>query len=201
MSVKIDFIKIFYGSIIYGTWSILLGFFVLDLAPYAAIISALGAGIYVGRKCNTVTAITSGLLTGLVGGILTGILSMNINNIAGIPLSITVANFLSPIVSSISPSSILFPTTALALIGLVFGGIGGLLGSIEKLRGIFLFLALFFLFIIYGAVDNAAWNLFKPGWTWNMSFSHVLTNQIDLFVAIVYSLGVTILIYIMNLFK
>jgi hypothetical protein len=52
-----------------------------------------------------------------------------------------------------------------------------------------------------GAVDNAAWNILKPGWTWNMSFSHVLTNQIDLLVAVIFSLIVTILTYVMGLLK
>ena len=195
-----DFFKIFYGSIIYGIWAILLGFFVLDLAPYAAILSALGAGIYVGRKSRPTVATASGLLSGLMGGVLTGIISIYIPNIGGIPLSVSITNFLSPIISSINPSSFLFPVTTLALIGLFFGGLGGLLGSIEKLRGIFLFITLFFLFIIYGAIDNAAWNILKPNWTWYMSFQHVLTNETDILVAVIYSGFVTVLAYVMKIF-
>ena len=38
-----DFTKIFYASVIYGVWVILIGYFVEDLAPYAAIIAALAA--------------------------------------------------------------------------------------------------------------------------------------------------------------
>ncbi len=193
---EFDFLKILYGAITYGVWSILLGFFVLDLAPYAAILSAVGAGIYVGRNSKPNIALASGLMAGLVGGIATGILSVYINNIGGISLSVSVTSFLTPVILSITPSKFLFPVTSLALIGLLFGALGGLLGSIKKLRGFFLFIALFFLFIIYGAIDNAAWNILKPGWTWYMSFQHVLTNETDLVVALIYSAFVTLLAYI-----
>jgi hypothetical protein len=201
MSEKIGFRKIVYAAIMYMVWSILIGYFILDLAPYAAMLAALGAGIYAGYKNHPLIGMANGFLAGLIGGIVTGVISIYTPNIAGIPISVSVASFLTPIFSSISPSSYLFPTTALTVIGLFFGLIGGLIGSIKKLRGVFLFITMFLLFIILGAVDNAAWNILKPGWTWNMSFSHVLTNEIDLFVAVVFAFFVTILTYLMNLHK
>ncbi len=201
MDEKIDFTKIFYASIIYGFWVILMGYFVEELAPYTAIIAALGAGIYAGYKSKTTTGIAMGFLAGLIGGVLTGVVSLFVPNIAGIPISVSVASFLSLTISSISISSQFFSATALTVIGVFFGSIGGLLGSIKRLRAIFLFFTMFLLFILLGAVGNAAWNILKPGWTWDMSFSHVLTNEIDLFVAVVFALAVTILTYVMGLAK
>jgi hypothetical protein len=200
MEEGLDYLKIIYSALIYSICSILIGYFILDLAPYAAILAALGAGIYAGHKSKAITGITHGLIAGIIGGIITGITSIYVKNIAGIPLSISVTNLIIPIISSVSPTSSLFSTTALVLIGLFFGAIGGLMGSIKKLRGVFLFLTLFLLFIIFGAVDNAAWNIMEPDWTWNISFSHVLTNPIDLFVAIMFAFIVTILAYVMSLF-
>ena len=63
-------------------------------------------------------------------------------------------------------------------------------------RAILLFVTLFLLFILYGAVDNMAWNW--GNWPWYMSFQHVLTNEIDLIVAAVFSFFVTILYYILK---
>jgi len=201
MNEKMNFTKIVYASIIYGVWVILIGYFVEEIAPYAAIIAALGAGIYVGLNTNALTWMANGFLAGLVGGIATGAISIYTKNIAGIPISVSITSHISPLITSITPSASLFSLTALAIIGLFFGLIGGLLGSIKQLRGVFLFLTMFLIFILLGAVDNAAWNILTPNWTWNMSFSHVLTNEIDLLVAVIFSIFLTILSYAMNLFK
>jgi len=201
MNEGMSFKKIIYAAVIYGIWAILIGYFILDLAPYAAIVAALAAGIYAGHKTKPYTGMVNGFMAGLIGGIMIGIISIYVPNIAGVPISVSVTSFLAPLVSSVSPTSSLFSTTALTIIGLLFGAIGGLMGALKQLRGVFLFLTLFILFILFGAVDNAAWNILEPGWTWNMSFSHVLTNKIDLFVAVVFSIIVTILAYLMNLFK
>jgi hypothetical protein len=196
-----DFTKIFYASVIYGIWVIFIGYFVEELVPYAAIIAALGAGIYVGQKTKPVIGMASGFLAGLIGGVATGFLSISVQNVAGIPISVSVANYISPVLTSIAPSASLFSLTALTVIGLFFGLVGGLLGSIRQLRPVFLFSAMFLIFILLGAVDNAAWNILTPNWTWNMSFSHVLTNEVDIWVAVVFSLVVTVLNYLMNLHK
>jgi hypothetical protein len=201
MNEKMDFTKIFYAAIIYGFWVILIGYFVEELAPYAAIIAALGAGIYVGQKTKPITGMASGFIAGLIGGVATGILSISLPNVAGVPISVSVTNYISPVITSIAPSASLFSLTALTVIGLFFGLVGGLLGSLRQLRPVFLFFAMFLIFIFLGAIDNAAWNILTPNWTWEMSFSHVLTNEVDLWVAVVFSFIVTILTYLMNLHK
>jgi len=88
MNEKMNFTKIVYASIIYGVWVILIGYFVEEIAPYAAIIAALGAGIYVGLNTNALTWMANGFLAGLVGGIATGAISIYTKNIAGIPISV-----------------------------------------------------------------------------------------------------------------
>jgi hypothetical protein len=186
---------------LYGAWVILIGYFVEDLAPYAAIIAALAAGIYVGQKTHPLTGMASGFLAGLIGGVATGILSISVPNVAGVPISVSVTNYVSPVITSIAPSASLFSFTALTMIGLFFGLVGGLLGSIRQLRPVFLFFSMFLIFIFLGAVDNAAWNINTPNWTWVMSFSHVLTNEVDIWVALAFSLIVTVLTYLMNLHK
>lgn len=196
-----DFTKIFYASVIYGVWVILIGYFVEDLAPYAAIIAALAAGIYVGQKTSPITGMASGFLAGLIGGIATGFLSISVNNIAGVPISVSVTNYISPVITSIAPSASFFSFTALTVIGIFFGLIGGFLGSIRLLRPVFLFFSMFLIFIFLGAVDNAAWNILTPNWTWVDSFFHVLNNEVDIWVAVVFSFIVTILTYLMNLHK
>jgi len=201
MSEKIDFFRITIGVAIYIFWSFLIGYFIADLTPYAAIIAAIAAGIYTGYKSDPFTGTINGVFTGAAGGIAGGFLSMYIPSIYGIPLSVPIANFLVPVIQTVSVATSIFSIISLFTVGIIFGGLGGFLGSIKKLRGVILLITLFLLFIFYGAVDNAAWNIEKPGWTWNMSFSHVLTNRIDLLVAVVFAIFVTILTYILGLFK
>jgi hypothetical protein len=201
MEDRINFTKIIYAALIYSISVIIIGYFVPELEPYAAIIAALGAGVYAGYSSKTMTGTANGFLAGLIGGIVTGVASISVKSIAGIPISVSVASFLQPVISSITPSSQLFSATALVVIGLFFGTVGGFLGSIRFLRPLFLFSTMFLLFILLGAVDNAAWNLSTPGWTWMDSFSHVFHNEIDIAVAVVFAFVVTIITYVMNLFK
>lgn len=201
MDQNIDFTKVAYAAVIYSIFVILIGFFVPELEPYAAIIAALSAGVYAGYGSKTVPGMANGFLAGIIGGVVTGVASVSMKSIAGIPISVSVASFLYPVLSSISPSTQLFSATALVVIGFFFGTFGGLLGSIRLLRPLFLFGTMFFLFILLGAVDNAAWNILTPNWTWVDSFEHVLHNEIDIAVALVFAFVVTILTYVMNLFK
>ncbi|MBN2203364.1 MAG: hypothetical protein JW700_04235 [Candidatus Aenigmarchaeota archaeon] len=201
MQDRLDYAKIVYGSILYSVFVILMGYFVPELEPYAAIIAGLVFGVYAGYGSDMVHGMANGLLAGLVGGIVSGVVSSSVKEIFGIPISISITNYLSPIISSITPSSYLFSATALIVIGLVFGLVGGFLGTIRILKPIFLFGVMFFLFILLGAVDNAAWNLQTPNWTWTDSFEHVFHNEIDIAVAVIFAGFVTVLSYLMNLFK
>ena len=111
----------------------------------------------------------------------------------------SIASWLVPFLNMFNISSQYFALPALSLIGLLFGLIGGLIGSIAKLRKIFLFLVLFTLFIFYAALDNVAW------W-WGRaevrsSMSVVLTHWIDLSVAFVFAVVITILAHILKIYK
>ena len=201
MGEGISFTKIAYAAVIYSIAVILIGFFVPELEPYAAIIAVLGAGIYAGYGSRTMSGMANGFLAGLIGGLVTGVVSMSMSDIAGIPISISIAEFIRPAISSIAPSPIFISATILVVIGLLFGTIGGFLGSIRFLKPLLLFSTMFLLFILLGAIDNAAWNILTPGWTWKDSFSHVFHNEIDIVVAVIFAFIVTILTYVMNLFK
>jgi hypothetical protein len=201
MEGGMNFTKIVYAAALYSVWVILIGYFVPELESYAAMIAALGAGVYAGYGCGKTDGTANGFIAGLLGGLVTGIASFNIGSIAGIPISVSVADFLVPVFSAFSSSPEVFSFASLTIIGLFFGSVGGFLGSIRHLKPVFLFSTMFLLFILLGAVDNAAWNLSTPGWTWNMSFSHVLTNQVDIVVAVVFALIVTIVTYLLRLFK
>jgi len=189
--------KIIFASLIYIIWAILISYFVPLIATWAAIIAALAAGIYVGYGSKAYDGLVGGVIAGLIGGLTTGVVSIYIPSFYGIPTSVSVAGF-SPIIQLIETTVPFFSASVLAIIGLVFGGIGGLLGSNEKLKSVFLFSILFTLFILYGAIDNMVWNWGRIGWTWNMSISHVLTNRIDLFVAVIFAIFVTILYNILK---
>jgi hypothetical protein len=201
MDDGMNFFKIAYAAVLYSVSVILIGFFVPELESYAAIIAALGAGVYAGYGCAKTAGTANGFVAGLIGGLITGAASLNMSSIAGIPLSVSVTDFIAPAFSAFSFSPEVFSFASLAIIGMLFGSIGGFFGSIRHLKPVFLFVTMFLLFILLGAVDNAAWNIATPGWTWNMSFSHVLTNQVDTVVAVVFAFIITIVTYLLRLFK
>ncbi len=171
------------------------------LAIYSTIIAGLAAGIYVGYGKKILDGLKYGTITGLIGGILCGItvsyFSSYIHEISGIQTEVYVGDWFTSMIGNI-PILQYSMLVYLSLVGLIFGGLGGMIGSIKMSRGILLFLTLFILFILYGAVDNMAWNWGRADWPWYMSFQHVLTNEIDLFVAVVFALIVTILYYILE---
>ena len=201
MKDEINFLRIFYASLLYSVCVILIGYFVPELEPYAAIIAAIGAGVYAGYGSKMKAGAYNGLIAGIIGGLITGFIAMNIEKIAGIPISISFANFLQPIISTISLPTPLLSLAMLIVIGFFFGMIGGFFGSIKYMKPIFLFSVMFFMFILLGAVDNAAWNIQTPNWTWSDSFSHVFHNRTDIIVALVFAFIITILTYVLNLFK
>jgi hypothetical protein len=191
-----NFGKIFFGALIYMFWSVLIGYLIAPLLPWAIIIAALVAGIYAGLKIGFRDAVKNGFVAGLVGGITLGIISLYTPTVYGIPLSVSIVGFLSPLgISAVSLISI--PT--MAVVGCLFGAVGGLLGSITHLRKIFLFLVLFTLFMFYLALDNAAWYLGRMDWEW--SISHVLTHWIDISVSLAFAFVVVALADVLKIYQ
>jgi hypothetical protein len=188
-----DFRKIILGALIYTVWSVLIGYFVPSIGGWATIIAALTAGIYAGFRAKPENAFHNGLAAGLLGGIAGAIIINLYSSIAGIPLIVYPNEFLAPVFQFIEESFPWVTELTLIVIGAILGGMGAILGSKKKLGKVFLFFLLFLLFIFYGAIDNVAWNWGRTDWTWNMSISHVLTNQIDLFVAVVFAAVTTLL--------
>lgn len=188
--------KIFVGSLLYAAWSVLIGYILVQLIPWALIVAALVTGIYVGMNKGRSEGLITGLLTGLIGGSLLGISSIFVKTVYDIQLSIPITGFLNPIFGSVSDPLLVIPTAA--VIGLIFGSIGGFLGSISELKTLFLFLTLFTLFLFYTAFDNVAWFWGKEPWNW--SLAHVLTHWVDISVALVFSAFVTILSKILKIY-
>ena len=198
MHENINFFRIIVGAITYIFWAFLIGYFVTDLAPYAAIIAALGAGIYAGHKSKSHAGIINGFLAGLIGGIAGGFVSLYVPTIAGIPLSVSVAGFLTPVISMFSTAMSWFAIPTLAIVGSIFVTVGGLMGSITQLRKIFLFLILFTLFLFYAALDNVAWWWGRASWDW--STTHVLTHWVDITVALIFAFFVTVLAHVLKVY-
>lgn len=193
-----DLHKVVIGALIYMFWTVLIGYLIAQLVSWAVIIAALVAGIYAGFKVKTKKGVVNGLMAGLVGGLALGAVSMYTPTIYGIPLSVSIAGFLSPLVGL--SSTIPFVTIPLlAFIGAVFGIIGGFLGSINQLRMIFLFLVLFSLFMFYLALDNVAWYLGRRDWDW--SLSHVLTHWVDITVSLAFAFAVVVLARILKIYQ
>jgi len=193
-----DISKIIIGAIIYMVWSVLIGYFIIYLIPWAVIIAALVAGIYAGFKTKVFTGMVNGFMAGLVGGIVLGFVSLYTPTIYGIPLSVSVAGFLTPMISMFSTTISWFAIPTLAIVGSIFGTLGGLMGSITKLRKVFLFLTLFTLFLFYAALDNLAWWWGRASWEW--SISHVLTHWVDITVALIFAFFVVFLAHILKIY-
>ena len=193
-----DLHKVVIGALIYMFWSVLIGYLIVQLVSWAVIIAALVAGIYAGFKVKTRNGVFNGLVAGLFGGIALGVVSLYVPTLYGIPLSVSIADFLNPIADI--ASAIPFVTVpVLASIGAFFGTIGGLLGSITQLRKIFLFLVLFTLFMFYLALDNLAWYVGRASWEW--SLSHVLTHWVDITVSLGFAMFVVMLAHILKLYQ
>ncbi len=190
--------KIIFASLMYVIWAVLIGYFIPILAPWAAIISALVAGIYVGRKTDAHKALISGFLAGVIGGIIHGIITMYTTTIYGIPLEISMAAWLTPLLNVIDIPIQYFAFPALAIVGLVFGTVGGLIGSREEMKRVIMFLTLFTLFMFYAALDNVAWLWGRRDVQWSISI--VLTHYIDISIALIFAFIVTILAYVLKIY-
>jgi hypothetical protein len=190
--------KIIPAAMIYIIWSVLIGYFVVYLIDWAVIIAALVAGVYAGFKTKAFEGLFNGFVAGLIGGIILGFISLYISTIAGISLSVSIAGFLTPMISMFSTTLSWFSIPTLAVVGSVFGAAGGLMGSLAQLRKIFLFLTLFTLFLFYAALDNLAWWWGRADWSWTISV--VLTHWIDNSVALVFALFITILAHFLKIY-
>jgi 4-hydroxybenzoate polyprenyltransferase len=51
------FKKIAFASLLYAIWTVLIGYLIPPLAIWTSVISAIVAGIYVGRKNNISSAV------------------------------------------------------------------------------------------------------------------------------------------------
>ena len=191
-----DLHKVVIGALIYMFWSVLIGYLIIQLVSWAVIIAALVAGIYAGFKTKTNKGVINGLMAGLVGGVTLGIVSIYTPTIYGIPLHVSITGLLNPLIDAAS----IIPwisIPSLAIIGVVFGTIGGFMGSIIQLRKIFLFLTLFTLFMFYLAIDNLAWYWGRASWEW--SVSHVLTHWVDITVSLAFSFFVVVLAHVLKI--
>ncbi len=194
-----DLHKVVMGALIYMIWSVLIGYFIVYLISWAVVIAALVAGIYAGFKTKTHKAVTNGLVAGLVGGITLGFVSLYTPTLYGIPLSVSIAGFLTPLISIVSEKISWIAIPTLAIVGSLFGAIGGLLGSITQLRKIFLFLTLFTLFLFYLALDNVVWWWGRSSWDWSISL--VLTHWVDIVVSLAFSFFVVILAHVLKIYQ
>ncbi|MFH0929538.1 MAG: DUF5518 domain-containing protein [Candidatus Aenigmatarchaeota archaeon] len=188
--------KIVIGSLIYMVWSVLIGFLVAPLLSWALVVAALVAGIYAGFKVKSLDGAKNGFLVGIIGGLALGIVAMSVPTVYGVSLSASIENSISPFsISGIPFASVVM----LAAIGAVFGMLGGLLGSLNQLRKIFLFLVLFTLFMMYLALDNVAWYLGRESVEWSMG--HVLTHWVDIAVSLGFAFAVVVLAHVLKIYQ
>ncbi|MBN2203363.1 MAG: hypothetical protein JW700_04230 [Candidatus Aenigmarchaeota archaeon] len=188
--------KIVIGAFVYMVWTVLTGFLVPPLLVWSVVIAALVSGIYCGLKVSSLDGAKNGFIAGLVGGISLGIVALSIPSFYGISLLESVDAFLNPFgMTGIPYLSIV----VLAVAGALFGTTGGLLGSINKLRKIFLFLVLFTLFMMYLALDNVAWYLGRASVEWSMS--HVLTHWVDITVSLGFAFFVVLLAHVLKIYQ
>lgn len=125
-----DYKSILIGSVIYFALAVLIGYFVSSLAIYAAAIAALLAGIYIARLgVSPMKGAFYGLLVGLIGGIIGGIISVYIPSLGGVPLSVAIGAPFTILVGLVASTVPWFAVPALAIVGMIFGAIGGWVGK------------------------------------------------------------------------
>ena len=118
--------KIFIGAIIYIILGIVISFALPDFSVYAALISALIAGIYVGRGETTMKGLIHGLLAGLIGGVIGGFIVPFIG--LGVPMGGWINDLVYGMVGPLTANP-WFALPSMAIVGLIFGLIGGIIGA------------------------------------------------------------------------
>lgn len=126
-----DYKKILIGSLVYIVLAILIGYFVPDFAIYAAAVAALLAGIYIaGLGPSPIKGAFYGLLVGLIGGIIAGIIAMYLPSIGGVSLAIPMGGWLNSMLAGMVASAAPWiAVPSMAIIGMIFGLIGGYIGK------------------------------------------------------------------------
>jgi hypothetical protein len=122
--------KLLIGSLIYIVVAIAIAWVLPDFAIYAAAIGAIIAGIYMGRMATPFKGAMHGLAAGLVGGIIGGLISGFVPEL-GVPMGGWLNNMLAGMLGQLTANP-WFALPSMALVGLVFGLIGGFIGA--KLR-------------------------------------------------------------------
>ncbi|MFH0928991.1 MAG: hypothetical protein V1818_01390 [Candidatus Aenigmatarchaeota archaeon] len=121
------------GALVYVILAIILGMIggmlPINLAPYAVLISALIAGIYIGRKASTPTkAVINGIISCVIGGAIGGLITIFIGDL--IPAS-TGISFLDAVVALLGGFFTPY-VGALAwfiAMGIILGAVGGFIGK------------------------------------------------------------------------
>ena len=119
--------KLLIGSLIYIIVALVIAWFLLDFAIYAAAIGVLIAGIYMGRGATPFKGAMHGLMAGLVGGIIGGTISGFIPEL-GVPMGGWLNTMLAGLLGQLTANP-WFALPSMALVGLVFGLIGGFIGA------------------------------------------------------------------------
>lgn len=118
--------KLAIASLIYIVVALLIGYLLVDFAIYAAAIGALIAGIYIGRGYTPFKGLLNGLVAGLVGGIIGGIVSGLVPDL-GVPMGGWLNSMLVGLLGQLTANP-WFALPSMALVGIVFGAIGGFVG-------------------------------------------------------------------------
>ena len=122
--------KLAIASLIYIIVALLIGFLLADFVIYAAAIGALIAGIYIGRGYTTFKGMLNGLIAGVVGGIVGGIVGGFVPDL-GVPMGGWLNTMLVGVLGPLTENP-WFALPSMALVGIVLGAIGGIIGA--KLR-------------------------------------------------------------------
>ena len=129
-----EFKKFIIGGILYVILAIVLGMIgsllPIDLSPYAILIAALIAGIYVGRGASSSgKGIIDGIIAGIIGGILAGIVTTvwALPGSTGVPLLDSLAVMLGTTITNYI--TILAGFGFFIGAGIILGAIGGWIGK------------------------------------------------------------------------
>ena len=121
------------GALIYVFLAVLLvligGQLPINLAPYAVLIAALIAGIYIGRKATSPTrGVIDGIVSCVIGGVIGGVITIFISPLIPASTGISIldsvvallGDFFSPYVGALA---------WFVSMGIILGAVGGFIGN------------------------------------------------------------------------